>query len=514
MLVPTSRTNVTTQSPWNLVQIFHEQRLSYIPVMLLAAGCLYAMFRSIHWPLLHDALLMHYISSRILSGAVPYRDLFDMNMPGTYVIHMAVLSAFGKSDIAWRMFDLLWLTFSAWTIGHFCHSYGRIQAYFAALFYMAVHLSAGPSQMGQRDFLMCPFLMLSAHYMALSLETTEHRHFLFWAGFFLGLAMTIKPSASFLLGMFCILYIYLSQHENSMAPIKLIRLFAGACIGPILALTWVLITGGIYAFWEMVTHWLPLYGGLERATATALLLTVWSGLKLALPACLLSLPLFWFAKPIFNHPRLLILLLGSSYAALQYIIQGKGWPYHLEPFYFFFFTMITILFSSFTLKRYRFIRHGITTVLCFLALPMTINAIVNSRGHDDILLTKKPSVTQLVADLSAIELNEAETVQVLDSTTGGIHALYRLGLRQPTRFIYDIQFFTGTDQPYIQNLRREFIEALKALQPAAIVVFHDTWIPPYDISRFDTFPQFSDFLKNRYQLERKREAYSLYIEKA
>ena len=40
------------------------------------------LWLSRHWPLVHDAPIMHYLAWRISEGAVPYRDLFDMNFPG------------------------------------------------------------------------------------------------------------------------------------------------------------------------------------------------------------------------------------------------------------------------------------------------------------------------------------------------------------------------------------------------------------------------------------------------
>ena len=52
---------------------------------------------------------MHYIAWRISEGAVPYRDLFDMNFPGVYLLHLAALKLFGAGDVGWRAFDLVWL---------------------------------------------------------------------------------------------------------------------------------------------------------------------------------------------------------------------------------------------------------------------------------------------------------------------------------------------------------------------------------------------------------------------
>ena len=66
-------------------------------------------WRSLGWPLVHDAPLMHYVAWRIAEGAVPYRDLFDMNFPGVYLLHLLVVRTLGAGDLPWRLFDLAWL---------------------------------------------------------------------------------------------------------------------------------------------------------------------------------------------------------------------------------------------------------------------------------------------------------------------------------------------------------------------------------------------------------------------
>src|SRR5690348_1969435 len=83
---------------------------------LLLSSTVVCGIASVGWPLIHDAPLMDYIAWRIASGAVPYRDIFDMNMPGTYLIHTVALRLFGNSDLGWRLFDLLWLGLTAMTV--------------------------------------------------------------------------------------------------------------------------------------------------------------------------------------------------------------------------------------------------------------------------------------------------------------------------------------------------------------------------------------------------------------
>ena len=59
-----------------------------------AALALYLGWRSWGWPLIHDAPLMHYIAWLMAQGAVPYRDVFDMNVPGVYLLHLGVKMGF------------------------------------------------------------------------------------------------------------------------------------------------------------------------------------------------------------------------------------------------------------------------------------------------------------------------------------------------------------------------------------------------------------------------------------
>ncbi len=55
----------------------------------------YLVWGSRGWLLIHDATLMHYIAWLMTQGGVPYRDAFDMNLPGVYLLHWAMLRVGG-----------------------------------------------------------------------------------------------------------------------------------------------------------------------------------------------------------------------------------------------------------------------------------------------------------------------------------------------------------------------------------------------------------------------------------
>src|SRR6185295_18034778 len=89
---------------------------------------------------------MHYVAWRMAEGAVPYRDLFDMNFPGVYLLHLAVVRALGFGDLAWRLFDLTWLAAAALAAAAFAAPWGRLAAGVAAGSLALYHLAGGAWQ--------------------------------------------------------------------------------------------------------------------------------------------------------------------------------------------------------------------------------------------------------------------------------------------------------------------------------------------------------------------------------
>ena len=116
--------------------------LQALVVLALAVLVGALAWRSRGWPLIHDAPLMYYIAWRIGEGAVPYRDLFDMNFPGVYLLHLAALRLFGAGDAGWRVFDLAWLAATSLAAAALAARWGRFAAAGAGLFFAAYHLAA------------------------------------------------------------------------------------------------------------------------------------------------------------------------------------------------------------------------------------------------------------------------------------------------------------------------------------------------------------------------------------
>jgi hypothetical protein len=140
--------------------------------LAIAAGWL--LWRSLDWPLVGDATIFHFIAGQVQMGAVPYRDIFDINMPLIYYIHAAVVAIGGMSDVAWRAFDLAAALLMSGLILMLVWPAGRAVAILAVLIVLVTHFLLGPYSAGQRDFLMSIPALAAALASARAAEDQEH----------------------------------------------------------------------------------------------------------------------------------------------------------------------------------------------------------------------------------------------------------------------------------------------------------------------------------------------------
>jgi dolichyl-phosphate-mannose-protein mannosyltransferase len=473
-------------------------------VVGLGVVVVYVGWLSLPWPLIHDAPIMHYIAWRISQGAVPYRDLFDMNFPGVYVLHLLVLRTLGAGDAAWRLFDLLWLGLASLLVAALARPWGRLAAVGGALFFAAYHLGGGAWQAGQRDFLLCPFLLAGALGVIRWRERAEG-----WAlglaGLSLGAGMTIKPHATLFALALTLLALVTPPAGRSRWPAPA-TLAVTLLVVPLGVVSWIAAIGGLEAWREIVFGYLlPLYSRLGRSASwTVYRWSLWPAVALALA---LSIGHALASRRLtFRHA---VALVGIGYGLLHYVLQGKGWEYHLYPLAAF---AATLLFSeAAAVLRARPLALG-TPLIAVLALLVVLLSHTGAANADGTWIwDKERQVRMLTADLGA-RLRDGDRVQVLDTTDGGVHALLRLSVVEPTRFLYDFHFFHDTGQPVIRALRAELMAGLDLSSPRFVVLFRRGW-PSGREERIHTFPELSRLLAERYVIAAPREDYVLYAKR-
>jgi hypothetical protein len=443
------------------------------------------VWRSLTWPLVHDAPLMHYVAWRISEGAVPYRDLFDMNFPGVYLLHLLVVWALGTGDVAWRVFDLTWLAALVLGAAAFASPWGRPAAGTAAVLLALYHLSGGAWQAGQRDFLLCPFLIAGALGVARWMES-RRAGALAWGGMALGASMTIKPHTVLFAAALGAVVAVIARRAGG-APASLALFATGAAVAPIGVVGWLALSGALPAWRAVVVEYLiPLYSRLGGTAGWNIYrpdvwIPIGAGVLLSAGGAV--------AAGRFGA-RHVVAGLGVLYGILHFVGQGKGWEYHLHPLA----TFAIVLLAAGVPAALSGGRQAVAIPL-LLSVALAIGLLADKAlavGAAGWERDKAGRARRLAAEL-APHLTPGETVQVFDTTAGGVHALLRLGAREPTRFLYDFHFFHDSDHPTIRGLRAELIRDLDARPPALIVLFEEGW-PAGGYERFETFPALAERL--------------------
>lgn len=468
-----------------------------------AAILLYLLWRSLEWPLIHDTALMHYIAWLISQGAVPYRDTFDMNMPGVYLIHLAILAVAGAGDLAWMVFERSWLAATALLMYFYCRPLGNgWTAALAAFLFSILHVGGGASAAGQRDFLLCICLLAGAYGVARSHESGGRIAPLLWAGFVLGFAGMVKPLAGLFFGA-CTGAAAMTAHREGRSWL----VAAGAMVGaaavlPALMLGWLALVGGLGPFYQTLVDWtLPFYSQVGNGSPLEHLVSLEWGLLGA--AALLGAVR---RPPEPYGMRRWLAIAGVVYGIAHYTLQFKAYDYHRYPLKMFVCLLaaraLAPEIAATRLARMRVLASGLVLVATVVVLG--VQSVENLNRPGDGLRAQR--VNRVVADLERV-IGPGEIVQVLGPPGG--HVLLRLKLRQPTRFFTDFQFYVWTTDPRIQALRAEFMAGLEARPPAAIVAFPGRGAQgPY--GRLADFPALNQFMERRYALAAEGPGYRIY----
>jgi len=286
---------------------------------------------------------------------------------------------------------------------------------------------------------------------------------------------------------------------------------AGLAI-PAAIMSWLAWRGGAGAFLAIATDYvLPLYSRVGRVS-------VWEGVRWhvygwQIWSCLIVLGvlgIFVRIEKPFGIRRWLALA-GAVYGLLHFAVQGKGWEYHLYPLAVFLCALASVPIAA-RAERAQSVRWSRAVASVVLVIAIALLGVKGVEASDARWITDKEArVSSLVRDLTGLA-GPGDSVQVMDVTEGGIHALLRLHLRQPTRFLYDFHFFHDERDPRIQALRAEFVGDLERGRPAAVVVFRDTW-RRLGYERLKEFSAVDRLLEREYTLAVEGDGYRIYAKR-
>jgi hypothetical protein len=475
-------------------------RLVCIAILFAAAGC-YGVF-TIHWPWMWDTDVMHYVIFLMRHGKVAYRDIYDLNLPGCYLMERWAIDIFGGGDLGWRFYEFTLLGSMTLAACVIAAPYDWMAGLAAGVLFTVFHGVDLGFMATERDEVMT-VLLLAGYAFEFVAVRRSRAILMFPFGLAVGMAMLIKPTAAlFAIMLLVFAYFALKRRAQSPAPYLLFCIAGFAIIFAVLLSF--LLPDSLGPFLSLERKVIPYYSSFTPAPWGFVLRKM------------LPLPFLFFLPAtvllaVANRGRtgyeIWAIRVGVVLSALAYFVQRKGYLYHRYPLMGFLLLWFGVE-CAIAIKAKGWLRTS--GVLCLAVavlavLPPKVRELYHARHYTN------PFADQLQADLQRLGGNSLQNrVQCLDIVTGCYGALYRLGLVQSTGFMGDLALFGPDDGNVVPYSRQIFWDDMHKNPPRVIVLSNQWFGQPYSFDKLNAWPQFRDYLNSAYTLDVTRNEGSFY----
>ena len=437
-----------------------------VPVVWATAavlGCaVYAAALSLRWPLVGDASLMHYVVFLIGRGLVPYRDIVDINLPGTYLFEGLGMRLLGSGALAWRIYDLLLLTAAGAAMVLLAGRRRWPAGLLAAGMFALLHLQDGIAQTGQRDLLIA-VLLLWAYVALFAAQRLQERGvwLIFVSTLLCGVTVTIKPTY---LPLGIVLLVLAGWKRDAWFRVAGV---AGLLLPGMVCLLWLTRIGALPAFLQIVHSLIPLHAELGRRSVSYLLTHATAPVSAVVGLWLLT----WLVgRPRLDRERL-ELLAGVLIGLVAYVAQGKGYPYHRYPLLALLLLGIEMdLCAAWQASRWplRVLAGVALAVQCGYLAPHAAWQVRFS------IRPAEPFEDALSNELRKLGPGLSGDVQCLDTFGGCVNTLFDLRLEQASGYLYDCYLFTESRNDAVARYREGFLQAYEK-RPSRVLVLTDQY---------------------------------------
>ncbi len=462
----------------------------------LAALLLRGLFYARTFPLVHDAAIMRYVVFMIDRGHAPYTQMLEMNLPGALMSEWFSVHVFGADAAGlWRWDTFIGLMVATAAISIAGRGFRAAGACGAMLAWL-LHLNDGALMFGERDWLIAALLLLGAACATQALRSYQPA-WMAAAIAFAGWATTIKPFAVLVPMALLVLALWSFRLRKQRAAV-IAWAAAGAAI-PMLAVLlyfghW---PGAFRAFLyteRTIGAW---YGAIGRMPVSQML----TGVLLYPALALLALTAYlWLRQRVWRQPQNAVLPLCFLCAGLIYLLQHKGFPYHLYPLVVFGFVSAFVTAQK-ALAATWDQRVAAACILLLGAWRLPVRYFAQ-QPHQSYPIATQEALTRDLQRLGGRSLSGH--IQCLDMTLGGcVGALYGLQLEQTTGYVNDHVLFPYEERPYLSALQQRFLHEVQSDPPAVFVLTDHNWPDEADhtFSKLQRWPQFASFLQDHYRLE-------------
>ena len=448
-----------------------------------------------HWPMVHDSPILLYMVYLSEHGMRLYRDIVEVQFPGSLLLYSFERHLLGSSDLAFRLFDLFGLAIALVSMLAIAR---RRELWFAAVFgfsfFLLEHTGswAGIINLGQRDFFMACLLGAG---VALLLESFHRQRplLILFFGLSVALASTIKPtSVIFLLAV----PVLLALHRRRL-PLRsyLGYLLAGFAAGLAVILAYLLYEKAVGAFLYLEWTMVPVYATTASKSFLDILPAIFEPNHVLPELAIGSLLLVALQPALRKNLDQQVLVFATVLGAASFFLQHKGFTYHRLPFYFFFFLWAGWVLVA-TIKESTASSKWLAVALLLFSAalyPRLSRPAVWDRWNEEALQS----------DLLALHASDAPgEVQCLDVTSGCLNVLLHMNLTMATGYVNDTVFFLDRKDARVEHLRDDFLTQLKKSNPRIIILTNEQW-PTFSARGYEKlqfWPQFTNLLDENYAL--------------
>ncbi|GEM_PF-2365959 len=197
-------------------------------------------------------------------GKIPFLGSWDVNFPGIVYLHALVIALLGRSDIAFRSFDVIVQVLTAWCFYRLLVRWFRPSfALVSAVLYELLYVSLTWSVAGQRDAFV-PLLLFSGLILFYkALDTSGRNGFRFFtAGFLISLTFLIRPTYLLLPVAVVLAYAFTYRIDKRIIYFN----FGLLASFLLLLLPYTLHSNGLRDFWRFAIQFnLDLYSPVTRS---------------------------------------------------------------------------------------------------------------------------------------------------------------------------------------------------------------------------------------------------------
>jgi hypothetical protein len=464
-------------------------------MLLVATACLCAasiaacLFMSRRWGITQDTPLIHYVVFLISRGFAPYRDIIEMNMPGSYMTEWFAMHVFGTTDAAWRVFDIFLMALAALAAYRIVQPTGRVYAIIAAALITLYHVGSGTPDVGQRDYIVAVLLLWGAAF-ALDALHLQRPSLMFLAGISLAWSAAVKPTGV-PFDLLLLLLVLLALQRRMLPIIPYIFWgFIGALIPSLAVLLFLMHFHALQPFLVLLHTLIPYHRSNGNLPIHILLFRwlYWMFYPLAIATLVLAFS--WGRARIL---RVTLLTFGFLCGWFAYLYQGKGWTYHGSTAMLFLIVLTAVLAA--TSRRPRLAAVAIALASLAPALYFPVSIYRHSRFTNYAL---EQSLTNELNSLGGPALSHH--VQCLDWNAGCLNVLYRMQLVQSTGFIYDYYLFPAHPAAATATQQTNFLAVVQAAPPRVIIITSHDWPAFQGFNKLDRWPQFEQWLNAHYTL--------------